>query len=1368
MDDGNGGKLDAQEPTKNDGSGTKTANGAVEAGSNSGTDVDSAVLSCLLAKTVNLRASLTSADRPRPATSIERGSNVGSYSHHFFGSKKHASYADHGYVRPHHSRADVNISKQAIDVDNNDDDHVPKGDLSTVESSKSDTELLSAPDEEELQDDSVTRLSGLLVKAVTLASANEMARQSKSSDPLFVPHTHLNKCNSSSKTYESGLADPGLGAEVKGHGSHEGITARRSAYGIEGERGAGITEGKRSSHGMLGRIKILTNCLSSSSDEGRSQEDVTPSSEDASPKRRLLSKIPKKKTKKKKKLLDAEKSGSGSEVGIGVSQATVDELASGIEVVKTTSDTKTKDAELPEFSPPDVVKEIKVNGKEASPSDLQFERLDDDAQHHDNLALSPHHSGSSIELLCDYSQHVEGGEQVLSAIVTPGRQKSPTGTKPTCADDTEAPSKESKEGEPGGRGTKQVHVAHHASAPVTLNQADGEDDKSHPEIALKAVKERYRVLSEQISDAIPGVSIDEKLRLAVLGSLSYAARSEDRPEPGRRVASAPGPLENMARHLAEEFAKSQHVESGISSFEGTYYDESSNHFHGTPNAKQESRSSSDSAKDVPVQAQDPTADLTCSSDSSQDDYVQQMRAAQRLIDSHHKSSPAPQQLQSIRDPGLKMIINDNDRSLRDIKRDYLGSGSPSTASSGYGSAFQAKIADLEANLSTSEGLGKPYKVTMPIEEDSVRKKEFGYILKMLEKEGGGQGLDSHRDPALLEAAVSYLYWSRHDAQDLLRKPQQHQKVVIEDKLEAQNLQLDLPPHSTVRNSETLEQLKAELEQKVKQIEDAISKSQEFEAAHATSGQVKQETAANSPEDKKSLLPAQELVIKDGAIHHPPVSKPVNLTLPDTEAKYSSASDSSTDDSRPPSSFHRSQQSMAFMSPGGALGSSVILSECGSAKRVRCEMEGRLAELEREKEEMAARMKEQRLTSVQLEAHLFDQLTTLTQEYQNLIAHDQEHKQLSKDLRLQLDRKQKELEQAKAHTFESSTDSQEFQNKLDILSFESKEKIHQLNIQLTFAQQENVRLQKKLRQEAVRQQGIQDDSKRRDEEARKEKEALMEELHQERNNRSQLDAELVSHAGDLHQMATTLQDLQTENRSQSQEIRRLHQALEQSIQDRAELQQELKQANHRLETKREQWKQQRRQLSDHLNETKASLDKSQLHLQTVSHTNRTLTATTAQLQDSYQALSSQLHKEKLAKETAGQEAQRIREELEAERKKRSDLVHSQLSQWQQSLQGSTKKLSEALEKKICRQQEELQHLMATNTELTADLPCNISKHSASTRADSDQFHDRNQLHHGQQAACRARMQDWTSFNTGGGLCPETCRGCSHCCQHHKRC
>ena len=55
---------------------------------------------------------------------------------------------------------------------------------------------------------------------------------------------------------------------------------------------------------------------------------------------------------------------------------------------------------------------------------------------------------------------------------------------------------------------------------------------------------------------------------------------------------------------------------------------------------------------------------------------------------------------------------------------------------------------------------------------------MAFILKMLQKDNGGhhQGSEVTMDASPLEAAISYLYWSRHDAQDLLKKPQQHQKV----------------------------------------------------------------------------------------------------------------------------------------------------------------------------------------------------------------------------------------------------------------------------------------------------------------------------------------------------------------------------------------------------------------------------------------------------------------------------------------------------------------------------------------------------------------------------------------------------------------
>ena len=82
---------------------------------------------------------------------------------------------------------------------------------------------------------------------------------------------------------------------------------------------------------------------------------------------------------------------------------------------------------------------------------------------------------------------------------------------------------------------------------------------------------------------------------------------------------------------------------------------------------------------------------------------------------------------SVRDPGSKLIKDDENL---DIKKGQLGDISPSTASSGYGSAFQAKLADLEVNL--SEGLGKPYKVDIPIEEDSVVINFFwGFYLNLM-------------------------------------------------------------------------------------------------------------------------------------------------------------------------------------------------------------------------------------------------------------------------------------------------------------------------------------------------------------------------------------------------------------------------------------------------------------------------------------------------------------------------------------------------------------------------------------------------------------------------------------------------------------
>ena len=90
---------------------------------------------------------------------------------------------------------------------------------------------------------------------------------------------------------------------------------------------------------MLGRIKILTNCLSSSND-GRSREDMTATSDDSS-KCRSISKIPKKKKIKKKKKQSGEedrekgnsdeKSSSGTEVGKSVTGVKDDEAILGME-----------------------------------------------------------------------------------------------------------------------------------------------------------------------------------------------------------------------------------------------------------------------------------------------------------------------------------------------------------------------------------------------------------------------------------------------------------------------------------------------------------------------------------------------------------------------------------------------------------------------------------------------------------------------------------------------------------------------------------------------------------------------------------------------------------------------------------------------------------------------------------------------------------------------------------------------------------------------------------------------------------------------------------------------------------------------------
>ena len=78
MDGGDGEKLESQESIANGDNSRKNSND----GSVSGTDVDFGVL---LVRNVNLRGSLTTADRPRPATGVDRGNNVGSHSHHFVG-----------------------------------------------------------------------------------------------------------------------------------------------------------------------------------------------------------------------------------------------------------------------------------------------------------------------------------------------------------------------------------------------------------------------------------------------------------------------------------------------------------------------------------------------------------------------------------------------------------------------------------------------------------------------------------------------------------------------------------------------------------------------------------------------------------------------------------------------------------------------------------------------------------------------------------------------------------------------------------------------------------------------------------------------------------------------------------------------------------------------------------------------------------------------------------------------------------------------------------------------------------------------------------------------------------------------------------
>ena len=70
------------------------------------------------------------------------------------------------------------------------------------------------------------------------------------------------------------------------------------------------------------------------------------------------------------------------------------------------------------------------------------------------------------------------------------------------------------------------------------------------------------------------------------------------------------------------------------------------------------------------------------------------------------------------------------------------------------------------------------------------------------------------------------------------------------------------------------------------------------------------------------------------------------------------------------------------------------------------------------------------------------------------------------------------------------------------------------------------------------------------------------------------------------MAISLNDLQEENHTQADEMRHLHQALEASHQSQAELQQQLQQSAQRLETENLKWRQQRQQLTEHLNEVQA--------------------------------------------------------------------------------------------------------------------------------------------------------------------------------------
>ncbi|XP_071792733.1 uncharacterized protein [Asterias amurensis] len=1322
MEIGNGGSLDSQEKLEKDDKETKSSSESFGEGVVSGTDVDAGVLLSVR------RGSVTAAERPRPMTGARGGSShVGSHSFHFVGSKKQdASFADVGFVRPHHSRADVNISKQGV---NEGDEVAIEGNLSTVESSKSDTELLMQETDAEVPNVRLDQLSSEMAKIVTLASASEVVRQSNSCDQVSA--SHLNKCNSSSQ--QAHWADSGHNVDLRG---------QRSNGGIKGKKSSRPVEGKRSSNTMLGRIKNL-NCLSSS-DDGRSREDLTASSEDVSKTPRSISKIPKKrKTKKKKKQGEGEESEKGnsdekSSSGTEVGRATAEEEVVGTEKKPKEAEQdvvlgkSNEDVSLP--SPPDVLKEIKTG---ASPVTHQQPTQDDSSSQGtrpsepilDDSKKNVELSGSSIELLKEYEDHVDDGETVLPAVLT-GDQLPSGNIKPTHSVEFDTPPKKKMRAD----AARDPGVVDHLSTPPMLLHLVEEVLRSKSDIPLKAVRERCRILSQQ-SGALPGISIDETLRLAVLGSLSFAAeRVPGHQEIRRRAASAPGPLEHLSQAFnASEISVDPKIESGISSF-----DSALNEYTGLLKSKTDSGSSSG----ITFRQNGDQTTKSSSSDSSQDEFVRRMQRARHSSKYQASPSPTPQQVHFL-DNTKKGVTTTG---YQDTKGDSIGS--MMAASSGYGSSLQAKLTRLETDLSNDKDLGKPYKVDEPLEEDSMRRKELAFILKMLQKDSGGhhQGSDVTMDASPLEAAISYLYWSRHDAQDLLKKPQQHQKVVIEDKLEAQNLQLDLPPH---RGNDNLEHLKIELQQRVKQIDDAIAK---------------HEAMANA-------VTHQQQLESPG-----PILADLITSSPDSKS-----SSSSCEDSRPPSSF-QCNRSVAYMSPGGALGGGIpSVDECESARRLRRESVEKMMDLSKEKEQMSAQLKEQRLAAVQLEAHLLSQLTTLTKEYQGLMTHDQEQQKIVREYKQKLDKKQKDLDHIEAQLADRGLDTKQVQQELDTISFTFKEKIHQLQTQLAGAERQNLDLQESLGYAGTMLETMKEESKMKDREIVKLREEFMTELKDERSYRSQLDSKLISQSNDIHHMAISLNDLQEENHTQADEMRHLHQALEASHQSQAELQQQLQQSAQRLETENLKWRQQRQQLKEHLNETKACLEKSQLHLKTLSHTNQSLSSTTKQLQTSYKDLSSQLEKEKLAKEMTCQDLERLRKELESERKTRSDQVNAQLSQWQGSLQKSTKKLSAALNNKIQQQQSELQHIRDINTELVAGLqdehsftkPTTSGQQSGAQHVQFPEFNSssQNPLHQKRhqfqrQPPCYSQQSDWTYLNTEG-IVPDTRQECGSY-QQHRRC